>query len=75
MEICSGREGRYGARHYMSPGISGFHGPRSLRCRNVLRNGAAVEPATARQRGSVLPEGTYLSRARNGWKATRGVLC
>eukprot|EP00959_Pyramimonas_sp_CCMP1952_P094569 1978189-Pyramimonas_sp.AAC.1 len=29
------------------------HGPRSLRCRDAPRNGAAAELAIARQRGSV----------------------
>eukprot|EP00959_Pyramimonas_sp_CCMP1952_P301292 6303930-Pyramimonas_sp.AAC.1 len=59
-------------------GLRGFHRPRSLRCIDVLVNGAAVKPAITRQRGGAqkavdrdffwrqhgLPERTYVSRAR-----------
>eukprot|EP00959_Pyramimonas_sp_CCMP1952_P442762 9269026-Pyramimonas_sp.AAC.2 len=62
MEIRREREGRDGAYHQTPLGTSGFHGPRSLRRGEAVRNGAAVEvrdisPARQRARcgGPLLP--------------------
>eukprot|EP00959_Pyramimonas_sp_CCMP1952_P412741 8648782-Pyramimonas_sp.AAC.1 len=78
MEIRQKRKGRNGAHYQVAPGTSGLHGPRSLRPRSALRNGAAAKPAIARQRGGAqqavdhcfprrqrgLLEGARASRAR-----------
>eukprot|EP00959_Pyramimonas_sp_CCMP1952_P087538 1831563-Pyramimonas_sp.AAC.1 len=50
--LCASREVRDGTCHRSTLGTSGIRGPRSLPCGGASRNGAAVESATTRQRGS-----------------------
>eukprot|EP00959_Pyramimonas_sp_CCMP1952_P426431 8931706-Pyramimonas_sp.AAC.1 len=53
MEVRQERERRDGTCHSTAFEISGLHGPRSLRCGGVLRNGSVAKSATTSQRGNV----------------------
>eukprot|EP00959_Pyramimonas_sp_CCMP1952_P023848 500112-Pyramimonas_sp.AAC.1 len=52
-KVRKGRKVRDGTDRWIAPGTWAFHGHRSLRCGNVLRDGAAAKSEITRKRGSL----------------------